>query len=498
MILSSEQIGCQVHERDPENAREINNPLGITTLQSSQIFSDLPAELIHIILCYYTHSFKDLIKFSTINKTCKQISDHSLLWLEVRLMFYPPNQFLLLTKPQYFHNIPTSPKESYYSAIDTNITQYFLSTIDKNIFSQETTFPPVYRVSVKPFQPQHSQTTPETDQELAYRIGQWWMNLFVQYQRLFHSHIIHLQYSLIIYAFCHKIWNYFHFMIFFTECIGIVSIYLLFDCNSTNLSLENKVGFYILLGLIGIFIALTVIYMIDCFAWSIVYNKDTLRLRFNYSAIVGSDMVLVALISILISFCLVLAKCVGSVDSSYDWWMTVLPLWFGSCLSYGLFYWFHQSRSESFGLLIKLLASYIAITPPLTCTLVACYYDNIYTGPFQYTLIPLYPIFLSLFVWILFRIIYSCIFVLGESPIVYDYYTFIAALHFTNIISFLSGWSAVMLLIDSYRIDDNDWDKGFVSVHFNPLTCFLIFLFCCPCIACGFLLECGIFYGQRR
>ncbi len=80
----------------------------LATSHSYHTFSDLPTELIHVILSYYAYSFRDLIKFSTINKTCQQISDHSILWLEVKLMFYPSKQFLRLKRFQYFHNIPTS------------------------------------------------------------------------------------------------------------------------------------------------------------------------------------------------------------------------------------------------------------------------------------------------------------------------------------------------------------------------------------------------------
>ena len=180
--------------------------------------------------------------------------------------------------------------------------------------------------------------------------------------------------------------------------------------------------------------------------------------------------------------------------------MTVLPLWFGSCLSYGLFYWFHQSRSESFGLLIKLLASYIAITPPLTCTLVACYYDNIYTGPFQYTLLPLYPIFLLAIIAFGHRLYTICIVVfdliLGRrivrvftNKVWLTYLSYFIVLNMTNICTMINCWSVIMLLIDSYRIDDNDWDKRFFTVHFTPLTCFFIFLFSCPYTLLGPFVE---------
>ena len=86
---------CSEEKDKMKEIKEIHNsPISPRMRYSSQIFSDLPAELIHVILSYTVHTFRDLIKFSTINKACKQISDYSLLWLQMNLVFYPPREYV--------------------------------------------------------------------------------------------------------------------------------------------------------------------------------------------------------------------------------------------------------------------------------------------------------------------------------------------------------------------------------------------------------------------
>eukprot|EP01040_Poterioochromonas_malhamensis_P009375 gene9375-10179_t len=352
--------------------KETINPLFRPHL-SDRIFSDLPGELIHIILGYYTHSFKDLIKFSTINKTCKQISDYSLLWLQINLMFYPPKEYL--HRKGYYHY---STYISFEEFIETQIRANFLPKLEKELFSPETIFPPVCKVYVAPFQndlPRFKKSSEELDYELAYRVVS-----------------------------------------------GFISLYFM------------------------------------------------------------------------------LLKCLGSFGNSVDWWETVLPLWIASSVVYGLWYYENRENYDKWDIFFKAVASYLAISPPLTCTLVACYYDNIYTGPFQYTLFPLYPIFLFALLGFGFRVVYTGFVIYdvirGRSLVsVFSNYEWLNSLAYfsvfslTNITIVINSWSVMLLLIDSYRIDDNDWDKGFFTVHFTPLTCFLIFIFSCPCIFVGLFFE---------
>lgn len=131
------------------------------------------------------------------------------------------------------------------------------------------------------------------------------------------------------------IFDRFHIVFFLTECLGILSLYLLYDINHINLSQGNKIGLYLILGLIGFYIVITLIHMMDSLALRIINNYNTLRLQLNYDAIAGPDIVLVLLTSVFMSFSLITAKCVGSIDTEFDWWMTAHPLWIGSCLSCG-------------------------------------------------------------------------------------------------------------------------------------------------------------------
>eukprot|EP01040_Poterioochromonas_malhamensis_P017482 gene17482-20106_t len=150
-----------------KQSKETVNP-SVKPQQGCDPFSALPAELIHIILSYYAHSFQHLIKFSAINKACKQISEHSLLWLEVKLMFYPPRSYL--HQKGYYQY---STYKCYEEFIETQIRANLLSILEKPLFSTETKFPPVYKVSVIPFRQdltQYKEFPEELDYEIGYRV----------------------------------------------------------------------------------------------------------------------------------------------------------------------------------------------------------------------------------------------------------------------------------------------------------------------------------------
>ncbi len=478
---------------------ETINPL--SKEQSS--FSDLPGELIHIILCYYTHSFKDLIKFSTINKTCKQISDHSLLWLEVKLMFYPP-QKLLFQQGHYYYLW----SQSYEAYLEDEIRRLNFPALKKQLLSHESVFPPVYKVEVPSFRQdlaQYRNDNQESDFEIAYRISQWWKGLFVRYQQLYHRHVKYVSYGVKYYLFkpVHIVYHSINYVLFLTACVGIISIYLLFDWKNTNLSLENKIGLYMLLGLIGFYMVLHVTWIMICVVGRIVRNKETLLFRFRYYYLNSFDLpLLLTLTSIFIGLIMVLLKCDGSLGNNIDWWETALPLWISLSIVYGLWYYEHRKIPARRHLFVgQVISFYVTIAPCLTCTLIACYYDSIYIGPFQYTLLPLYPVFfltaivaLGYPVWSIGNFISN--FKRGwiELNPLWYFALHLFVLNMTNISIIINCWSVIMLLIDSYRIDDNDWDKKFFSVHFTPLTCFLIFLFSIPCFLLGLFAESKHFY----
>lgn len=61
--------------------------------------TDLPADLLHLILSYYTNSFEGVIKFSTLCKYFKGIGDRSSIWLECDLSFFAPTAYYQLFHP---------------------------------------------------------------------------------------------------------------------------------------------------------------------------------------------------------------------------------------------------------------------------------------------------------------------------------------------------------------------------------------------------------------
>lgn len=126
-----------------------------------------------------------------------------------------------------------------------------------------------------------------------------------------------------------------------------------------------------------------------------IYNKDTLRFRVKYDFLGGFEIFFLVLASIFISLNLVILKCIGLLSTDLNWWVTTLPLWIGFSIVFAICY--KVLVYDEMNLLFKAAVFYFIFFPPVTCTLVSCYYDKIYTGPFQYTLFPLYPIFFLAF-----------------------------------------------------------------------------------------------------
>ncbi len=359
---------------------------------SSQIFCDFPGELIHIILCYYTYSFKDLIKFSTINKTCKQISDHSLLWLEVKLMFYPPKQYVYQKGYGSFQGYDFCSllqiHENYEETMEAMLLKYNFRTLGKELFSKEEVFPPVYKVSVttslQQYLTQHQTSVEKSDQDLAYLVGKWWKELFVKYQRFYQMHMFYYPYLNYLYQRIYKIdeidrsYNYYQVG---TVGAGIFSMYFLFDFYSTNLSQLNNMGFSLLLGGGFFYVILDLLFITNSVIVWLLYNNKTLQFLPKLSYFTPYNTIFIRLFSVLINLILLISRCVTSLG--LDWWESTFPLWVGCSLMYGLWYYENKKSHDGWDLLIKgLSGAYLAIT-----ALIILYCRNINTGPFQYLLL---------------------------------------------------------------------------------------------------------------
>lgn len=213
-----------------------------------------------------------------------------------------------------------------------------------------------------------------------------------------------------------------------------------------------------------------------------IYNKDTLRFRIKYDFLGGFEIFFLVLASIFISLNLVILKCVGLLSTDLNWWVTTLPLWIGFSIVFAICY--KVLVYDEMNLLFKAAVFYFIFFPPVTCTLVSCYYDKIYTGPFQYTLFPLYPIFFLAFLGYLIYTVLTIYDIIRGKLIIrvfrdckwLNYFVCLSLFTLTTLVTFINSLSAIMLLISSYRINDTDWDKELFSVHFTPLTYFLIFL----------------------
>ena len=157
--------------------------------------NSLPEELLDLILRYFSDTLSGLILFSTINRYCKLYVDHSSTWLTRNLNFVPRKEYLLT-----FPSLAYLDKQILLNAPSSN-SQYFSSPAIQKCYSQlqkhsisfmvpETKFPCVFQVEV-------CRQVAITDcvgkdrmavRLLAKQVRDWYMNTFVQYQRLWHLH----------------------------------------------------------------------------------------------------------------------------------------------------------------------------------------------------------------------------------------------------------------------------------------------------------------------
>lgn len=106
----------------------------------------------------------------------------------MNLVFYPPREYVH-HKGYNYHYDEDFPL-SYEEFMQRLRLFHHLPTLEKELFSNEELFPPVFQVEaiISSDLTPYKSSIQELNYEIAYLVGKWWKGLFIQYQRLYHSH----------------------------------------------------------------------------------------------------------------------------------------------------------------------------------------------------------------------------------------------------------------------------------------------------------------------
>lgn len=133
----------------------------------------LPVEILHIILSFYTNDYHGLIKFSTICKEWKEVSDYSSIWLQCELFFYSTNQYFKALN--YPYSVPNESLTELKKLKGDNDPRVF------NLHDPHTKYPSrIHKICFRKYIPK-SHLLPQED---AYEIRNKFMIIFLEYHKL--------------------------------------------------------------------------------------------------------------------------------------------------------------------------------------------------------------------------------------------------------------------------------------------------------------------------
>jgi hypothetical protein len=447
-------------------------------------FDQLPVELIRIILLFFAKDFRDLIKFSTLNQTCKFASDHSLLWMTSDLTFYSPKAY---TKLLLGISGDDYPIEGMILNMHSASTNYFLSD----------SYRPVIKVMFNRLKAVFYENRPLQERyEVSNHVRVWFMDYYINYHKLWRFHIrwrpvfnnFYLYYRLLDQNMYNILGCFFALL-----CI---CLYLFSDgFPRTSFSTNNQVGFaliYFILGSIQFinFLSLLATYFAYYFC-----NLHSLKPGFSYRPLFGIDLIGIFNFLFFITILLTQLKLMNEI--TWSWRCITIPMWILSTLglillSFGFSVMDYSWNQRFYGIIAYI---YIVYSIVLSVFLLAWESDTSNSSiNIGNALIPIYPMLLVLFLVTLvklFMTITGSIFGCDDRPSYLSVFfkkmyrddcrlVFLVILHRTlewisTGLLIIASFSVIFLLIEGYEVDNyRGMSKEIFGITFTPIV--LLFL----------------------
>ncbi len=355
--------------------------------------NQIPNELYHIILSYYTNKCDQILLLRGISKSWKEIAEHSLLWLECPLQFSSPFHYIL---PSRRTQTLTLPLHSDYRSSLQNRSGTIL--IDRG---NQT------NLSLNPLDPspnKHNQ---------AYEIAQYFVR---------------------VYTFYHKNWWKYHrlasklrvyynniclFLPTYMTCVKIIgtfllalsSYFLMYLSMETIHSWKTILGFififlYLLFYLIAIILYICKKTMSNYLYYKTQDNTNDFNFYINIEPIIEHIIIVLIIIELIIALLIIYFKLIhmnNSRNSRFLWSYTTIPLWVFPTIMIAMMMneLKKGGQHNQANVLITIFLGYFLYSIALSALLFAVHYDNPSILPsLGVALIPVFPLVLVEMVWI--------------------------------------------------------------------------------------------------
>lgn len=362
---------------------------------SINLIASLPSELLHHILTYYGDDFRDIIHFSTICKHWKEVGDHSLLWLNIRLSFYCSDLY-------YSIMTGASPTEKHHDG--------HRHPCRLNLFEEVLIYPNNrYKIIIEK-EPSYLFNTLLPYQQ-AKLIRTVFMTIFVKFNQLWY---IHCLWRLWLKRIDHKINKiaekcFAPFVAVYGVAAQIIAADLLVDVHnySSSLSISNHIGF---ISIYSFLISYSVFFaggIINALYYEIRYpmnNNLNAQIPWKrFKPIIIAELLILGLLLSIIMLHVKLSAVYPTLHYAY----IPVPMWilFTASIIAALDAMLEEKHPDFITLLCVVVSIITVVCVPLSLTLIALYYDSPGHYAVSSLVFPTIPLYLPILGLILLMIL---------------------------------------------------------------------------------------------
>lgn len=247
----------------------------------------LPNELIHIILFYCTKQYKDIFQFATVCKQFRTVADHSVLWLHIPLIFYCNKEVLFClhgeqlaqqrlknacqgSMQQYFENYFSNASSNSITLFQPMMTISF-HPVCKVMINRQQARRPSFDSYMTPLRPTFvnslkllplGQSQLEMNQALyrsANEVKRWFLDVLIEYRLQWRDWQQRYQSTDRWTQSIQRFFEQYLFLLF--QCLVLlwcVCVYCFSNYTSSALTLENHIGFCLVLFILGVYLLMGV------------------------------------------------------------------------------------------------------------------------------------------------------------------------------------------------------------------------------------------------